>query len=83
MEQLQIKVTWKIDIVLFEKAWNIVAKTNEMLRTVFRRENLKNPIQVVLKSYDVKITLHDMSECADVEGTTNVSFRRTKKMRLI
>lgn len=79
LEQLQIKVSGKIDIVLFEKAWNIVAKTNEMLRTVFRWETLKNPIQVVLKSYDVKIILQDMSEHVDVEGTINAIVQKDKE----
>lgn len=79
LEQLQIKVTGKIDPVIFEKSWNIVAKTNEMLRTVFRWENLSNPIQVVLKSQKVKVSIHDISKCEDVEIAVNAIIEKDRK----
>lgn len=78
LEQLQIKVTGQLDIILFEKTWNIVAKNNEMLRTVFRWENFSNPIQVVLKSHNVNISLYDISEYVDIEGAANAIVEKDK-----
>ncbi|BCJ96174.1 hypothetical protein acsn021_37430 [Anaerocolumna cellulosilytica] len=68
MEQLQIEVTGKMNVELFEKAWNIVVQTNEVLRTVFRWENLSKPIQVVLKSHKVKVLFKDISEYQNLEN---------------
>ncbi|MCP4148660.1 MAG: hypothetical protein GY757_13015, partial [bacterium] len=38
----------------FENAWNTVIQTNEMLRTRFRWEKIKNPVQVILKQHKIK-----------------------------
>ena len=46
----------------FEKAWNIVIKTNEMLRTVFRWEKLEKPSQIILKEHKCKVIFHDLSD---------------------
>ncbi len=53
-EQLSLEIYSEIDVEFFEKAWNFVIGTNEMLRTVFRWEKLENPIQVVLKEYKLQ-----------------------------
>lgn len=45
-EQLCLQISGSIDINIFEQAWNFVIDTNEMLRTVFRWEKMKNPAQV-------------------------------------
>jgi hypothetical protein len=36
-------VSAKIDVEIFEKAWNVVIETNETLRTSFRWEKLNKP----------------------------------------
>ncbi|UCH93138.1 MAG: amino acid adenylation domain-containing protein, partial [Candidatus Aminicenantes bacterium] len=61
VEQLILEISGDIDVNIFEKAWNIVVETNEMLRTVFRWEKMKHPLQVVLKKHHLKLTYHDLS----------------------
>ena len=43
------------DRVCFEKAWDFLIKSNEMLRTVFRWEKLAELTQVVLKTYVINL----------------------------
>jgi len=50
-EQLCLHITGNIDKNRFTQAWQEVARLNESLRTVFRWENVKEPVQVVLKNY--------------------------------
>jgi len=61
-EQLFLEITGDINIKNFEKAWNFVIKTNEMLRTVFRWDKFKNPMQIVLKNHKLQPQYYDFSE---------------------
>jgi amino acid adenylation domain-containing protein len=56
LEQLSLVVSGEIKVELFQRAWNTVVETNEMLRTAFRWEGTESPLQVVLKhgSYPVR-----------------------------
>jgi len=58
-EQLSLRISGQIDMDCFEQAWNFVIETNEILRTVFRWEKLKNPTQVVLKDHTITLRYHD------------------------
>ncbi|MFC2155803.1 amino acid adenylation domain-containing protein [Acidobacteriota bacterium] len=60
-EQLCLQISSPVDIDLFEKAWNFVIETNEILRTVFRWEKMQNPTQIVLKRHDLKIRYYDLT----------------------
>ncbi len=60
-EHLYLDISGSIDINRFEQAWNIVIKTNEMLRTVYRWENVEYPIQIILKKYDFKPEFFDLT----------------------
>lgn len=60
-EQLVLNIKGKIDIGFFKKAWNFVAQSNELLRTVFRWDKMNQPIQVILKKHVVNITFYDLS----------------------
>ena len=57
-EQLSLELVGNIDINCFEAAWNYVIETNEMLRTVFRWENMRNPVQVILKNHKLLLKSH-------------------------
>ena len=61
-EQLSLKISGELKIELFEKAWNFVIETNEMLRTVFRWEKVENPIQIVLKEYKLQPEYYGFSD---------------------
>ena len=59
--QLSLGLSGEIDIQCFEKTWNFVIETNEMLRTLFNWEKVKKPVQIVLKEYRLKIKYVDFS----------------------
>jgi len=79
LEQLKITVMGKLDAVIFEKAWNMVAEANEMLRTVFRWENLNNPVQAILKNHNVKVIVKDLSENVDTESAVMEAAQADRK----
>ncbi len=49
-EQLLIEIDGPIDRDIFEQSWTNVTKQHEMLRTLFRWQELAKPVQIVLKS---------------------------------
>ncbi|HLP57836.1 MAG TPA: condensation domain-containing protein, partial [Candidatus Deferrimicrobium sp.] len=61
-EQLSLEISGEIDAALFEKAWNTVIESNEMLRTVYRWEKLEKPSQIILKEHKCKIIFHDLTK---------------------
>ena len=76
-EQLSLRVLGRIDTVNFENAWGIVTAANEMLRTVFRWEKMKNPTQVILKEYNVKLKTVDLSDGTDGEKAERLEQIKT------
>ncbi|GCE15727.1 hybrid non-ribosomal peptide synthetase/type I polyketide synthase [Tengunoibacter tsumagoiensis] len=63
-EQLCLDLVGKVDEQLFRQAWEQVVQSNEMLRTVYRWQGLKKPVQIVLKQSDINLRTIDIS--ADV-----------------
>ncbi|MGD2093142.1 MAG: amino acid adenylation domain-containing protein [Candidatus Aminicenantes bacterium] len=60
-EQLSLGITGKVDVELFERAWDFVIETNDMMRTVFRWEKLEKPVQITLKEHKFKLAYYDFS----------------------
>jgi polyketide synthase PksJ len=60
-EQLSLEISAEIKPESFEKAWDFVVETNEMLRATFRWENVENPIQIILKTHRCSIIFYDLS----------------------
>jgi amino acid adenylation domain-containing protein len=58
-EQLCMIITGEIDLPLFESTWNFLAQTNDMLRTFFRWREVKDPVQITLKKYDIPVKFYD------------------------
>jgi tyrocidine synthetase-3 len=61
VEQLSLQISGEIDVKIFEKAWNVVVETNEMLRTIFRWEKMKHPLQIVLRKNHLRPLYHDLT----------------------
>jgi amino acid adenylation domain-containing protein len=61
-EQLSLDIIGTIDFPLFERAWNMVIETNEMLRTVFRWEQVEHPVQIILKQHHLYPGYDDFSD---------------------
>ncbi|MGD2090935.1 MAG: amino acid adenylation domain-containing protein, partial [Candidatus Aminicenantes bacterium] len=65
--QLNLEVSGEIDLEYFEKSWNLVIETNEILRTVFRWEKLEKPTQVVLEKHTIHLKYKDLAIIGDSE----------------
>lgn len=64
----RLKGIVKVDYL--KRAWNYVAETNEMLRTIFRWNKSKLPIQIILKKYDIPFIEYDYSALSTEEKQT-------------
>ncbi|HLP46658.1 MAG TPA: amino acid adenylation domain-containing protein, partial [Candidatus Kapabacteria bacterium] len=60
-EQLSLEISGEIDAALFERAWNAVIESNEMLRAVYRWEKLEKPSQIILKEHKCSVVFHDLT----------------------
>ena len=60
-EQLCLEMSGTIDSRIFEQAWNMVVETNDMLRTVFRWQKVKEPVQMVLKAHPPDLRYFDLT----------------------
>ncbi|HLP62179.1 MAG TPA: amino acid adenylation domain-containing protein, partial [Candidatus Deferrimicrobium sp.] len=60
-EQLSLEISGEIDVPLFERAWNAVSESNEMLRAVYRWEKLEKPSQIILKEHKCNVVFHDLT----------------------
>jgi iturin family lipopeptide synthetase B len=77
-EQLILEISGKIEVEIFEKAWNFVIGTNEMLRTVFRWRQVKKPVQLVLKVHNFKVNYKEAAaEREEPFDLQEVPFRVT------
>jgi amino acid adenylation domain-containing protein len=60
-EQIRLGLSGKPDIRRFKKAWQVVCRDNEMLRSVIRWEKLEEPVQIVLKHKEIPVRVFDLS----------------------
>lgn len=60
-EQTCYELTGNLDTSKVKRAWHVVVAANEMLRTLFRWQELKKPVQVILKNHTVPIKEMDLS----------------------
>jgi len=61
-QQTCYQLTGDVKVTQLRDAWNVVAAANEMLRTVFRWQGLKKPVQVILKNPALAIKEIDLSQ---------------------
>jgi amino acid adenylation domain-containing protein/non-ribosomal peptide synthase protein (TIGR01720 family) len=59
--QISLNLEGSIDAQIFKKAWQVVIESNDILRTVYRWENLSNSVQIVLENHEVPIRVQDFS----------------------
>ncbi len=60
-EQLFLLLHGKIKQLLFKETWQLIVDNNEMLRAVFRWEDLNRPLQLILKKHTPEIYHYDIS----------------------
>ncbi len=68
-EQLSLDISGPIDLKHFEDAWKLLVEKNEVLRTVFRWENVEHPVQVVLKTLPSRWQYFDFTGKSEKEKT--------------
>lgn len=71
-EQLVVTFKGVIDIEKLKDAWQYVANNNEILRTVYRWEGLNDPIQIVLKTYEIEFYEYDLSTVEEKDNQIEV-----------
>ncbi|WP_034328484.1 non-ribosomal peptide synthase/polyketide synthase [Alkaliphilus transvaalensis] len=61
IEQLSLKLEGPIQGKIVSASWNIVAESNEMLRTVYRWKGIDKPLQIILREKTIPIIEIDIS----------------------
>jgi amino acid adenylation domain-containing protein len=61
-EQLCLDISGEIDIKRFEKTWQILTETNEMLRTQYRWEKLEKPAQIIMREHKCNLYVYDLTD---------------------
>lgn len=70
-EQLCVWLEGDVQADLVQHAWNLVIANNEALRSVFRWQKLKSPLQIVLKKWNFTAALHD---CSQMPAEQRINF---------
>ncbi len=78
-EQLALKLSGKVDFIHFKRAWEKLIKDNEVLRTTFRWETTKKPIQIVLKDVECDIRYFECHEELDENEKIQWILKQDKK----
>ncbi len=66
-EQLSLRILGPTLSEQLRKAWELVAASNEMLRTVFKWDDLERPVQIILKELPLDFREMDLSQTAFAE----------------
>jgi bacitracin synthase 3 len=66
-EQMSFHLVGDLDIHLFKKSLNMLFERHDILRTIFVYENIKRPVQVVLKKREVAFLYEDKREITSKE----------------
>lgn len=72
-EQLQLDMVGDLNLDMFEKAWEYVVLSNEMLRTFIKWGNIENPIQGILNNYNIPIYYEDLTLLTDIEADIKIN----------
>ena len=64
-EQMSFRVSGSFNEQDFRKAWNVIVQKHPILRTLFRWKKLDNPVQIVLKQYEIPLIMHDLTSIPD------------------
>jgi acyl carrier protein len=67
-EQTTFTISGDIDYVLLENSFNVIIDNYEILRTIFRYENVKQPLQIVLKGRPLSIHVEDISHLIQADA---------------
>ncbi|BFH67908.1 hypothetical protein J27TS7_37260 [Paenibacillus dendritiformis] len=75
VELIQLDISGEIDFSLFEQSWTCVVQANEALRTLFRWEEVNQPVQIVLKQHRPVIRYENYSELDEEARARRIAAR--------
>ena len=67
LEQIILRIDGELDVQLFENSWQMVMDHHEILRTSFRWQDQKRPLQIVHRQVTLPFQEHDCRELAPAE----------------
>jgi hypothetical protein len=77
-EQISLEINKAVDKDIFKKAWELVIRSNEMLRAVYRFGSIDKNIQIVLKEKEPDIRYIDCSQELHSDLDTLIKTLRLK-----
>jgi len=81
-EQTLFHIKGEIDYLLLEKSFNLLIRRYDILRTIFRYENLKQPLQILLRERHLKIYFENISQLNKEKKETYLEeFKRKDRKR--
>ena len=60
--RVELSLKGQVYVDVFKKAWETVVESNEVLRTTYRWEMLKEPVQIVLKKHNLDFKYFDLED---------------------
>jgi tyrocidine synthetase-3 len=81
VEQLSLELSGGIYERAFSEVWNAVIGENEMLRTVFRWQGVRQPVQMVLKRQKFKPRYYDLTHPLPPSTSVEEIARRDRQER--
>ncbi|RKD31341.1 non-ribosomal peptide synthetase [Lacrimispora algidixylanolytica] len=81
-EQIRLVLKGDIKADIMQMAWDFVVESNEILRSVFRWENLERPLQIILKTYKSTISYYDFTENISDNNSVDVVLKRDFSKRI-
>lgn len=86
VELIELGISGDIDTSLFEQSWACVVQANEALRTLFRWEEVNQPVQIVLKQHRPVVRYENYSELDEEARARQIAARiaadRQEKFKL-
>ncbi len=79
--QLSLNISSPVNIEVFKEAWNFVIENNEVLRTVFRWDNMNKPIQIVLKEQELILEEYDFTFIDTTKKDQKIEELRRKERK--
>ena len=59
-EQISYRLRGSLDLALFRRAWEAIVARHEILRTVFKPDKARRPLQLVLKRRELPLMYADL-----------------------
>lgn len=81
-EQFNYHISGKMDVSLFEAAWNELVRRHDIFRTVFVHKNVPQPLQIVLKERKIEFISEDIRHLApETQREYWLTYRENDKKR--